>query len=383
MGIKDKVLDILFDDNDDREKEYHEDFSKPKKKTIVQKTLSDTGSIFIDATSPLPKAKQTNRQVQEEPATEVKMVNDTGYQMSENISPIFGPIDSKNKKSKNYSKIKSYNEISTKQFDTPAKTQTQPYTSVVISPFYGPISTKPVKKVSKPRKKADDPFDRNINDTGSFDAVLTEQEENAAPDFEDAKEEVIEQVETVGDTDRLVKISDRINKIKNEAASIYSDDSSDEIEEDGYEVETMDSGNISDLIHHVQNYDGKVEHHFQKLVEEAPKEVIPQAFKEEPIIEEPTIVEEPIAEPSYNEDAQETFEKESIEEVEETSPVSIEETTTENVETNETIKEETSNEENTTVEETSNTQVSVDDLFDEEDDVEEGKDLFSVLFGDE
>ena len=99
MGIKDKVLDILFDDNDDREKEYHEDFSKPKKKTIVQKTLSDTGSIFIDATSPLPKAKQTNRQVQEEPAPEVKMVNDTGYQMSENISPIFGPIDSKNKKS--------------------------------------------------------------------------------------------------------------------------------------------------------------------------------------------------------------------------------------------------------------------------------------------
>ena len=177
MGIKDKVLDILFDDDDEQTTSSQDKTTNQSKKDVSASSFLDTGSIFIDATSPLPKSHSNqNTNNQENIHQEPKPVNESGYQLSENISPIFGVIDSKNKKNKNISKIKSYNDISTKKFDSNTKNSSPAYTSVVISPIFGPISTKPIKKTSKPRKKSVDPFDRDINDTGSFDSVIDETE---------------------------------------------------------------------------------------------------------------------------------------------------------------------------------------------------------------
>ena len=378
MGIKDKVLDILFDDNDEHDIKIHQDQPKQYKKDVNASSFLDTGSIFIDATSPLPKAKTV--QTIERDNHESKVVGESDYQMSENISPIFGPIDGKNKKNKNLTKIKSYNDISNKTFDTDSKKQAPAYTSVVISPIYGPISTKPVRKNSKPRKKTTDPFDRDVNDTGSFDTVLSEDDEVLEPQFEEAdvQETSAEEVlETSGDTDRLVRISDKINRIKNEAANIYSDsEDTDIISEDDSNIENVESSTISGLIHDVQNHDEKIIHK-------------PFINKEPEVIEEPQ--EEIVTQPeessnniyitpdstndanSFNEPAQEISELDSMQ-------------NTGNIETFEVTDQSddfVSNMPNNEAQNTTpETPASVDDLFEDED-VEEGKDLFSVLFGDD
>lgn len=420
MGIKDRVLDILFDDEDELESGFKGAPVKREKKNYNASSFLDTGSIFIDATSPLPKTNNQQRQpIEDTGSYDKKPVNDNEYQFSENISPIFGVIDPKNKKSKNISKVKSYNDFSSKNFEPATKNQTPTYTSVVISPIYGPISTKPVKRTSKPRKKAVDPFERDITDTGSFDTIIDEHDtETIVPDFEEPKEEVIELTETIGDTDRLTRISDKINKIKNEAANIYSEDSSSDetIDEDGYQVETIEHENISDLIHSVQKYDGKI-NHIQHVHAEEP--VIEEPSINEPVIEE---VQESTIQPQIEDvietveelkentsdfsldsfKTEETVDQESSSNVEE-SDIFDDKTDVESVlenqkftndiegleETNEFSEVEVINEVNTdTIEESvseaeSSSQTSVDDIFQDEDDVEEGKDLFSVLFGDE
>ena len=379
MGIKDKVLDILFDDDDEQNIANHQGKVKHDKQNVDASSFLDTGSVFIDATSPLPKAKPMHTpNSNEQQASESKTADVSGYQMSENISPIFGPIDGKNKKNKNLSKIKSYNDISNKTFDTNSKNQIPTYTSVVISPIYGPISIKATKKGSKPRKKATDPFDRDINDTGSFDTILSESDEEILePQFDEADEQdtVVEQTsEKIGDTDRLVRISDKINRIKNEAAIIYNDsDESDTISEDDYKVETFEPSTISGLIHDVQNHDEKIEH--KPIVVDKPEDTIDT---QEEIQPEDSSNNTYITPDSSNNNTFETTEEEAIETVTKQSTGNVE-TFEELDQSDDFISNKPNNEAKNT---DSSVQASVDDLFEDED-VEEGKDLFSVLFGDD
>ena len=397
MGIKDKVLDILFDDDNDVQDDNQQEQVKRERRTTSASSTYDTGSVFIDATSPLPKTLSNNRKDSEE--NEYREKKESTYQMSENISPIFGPIGSKNKKNKNLSKVKSINDISNKKFESTPKAQ--PYSKVVISPIYGPISTKPTKKV-KPRKKDIDPFYRDINDTGSFDTVLSENEEDVLDQqIEQAnlEAEEVEQTEKMGDTDRLVRISDRINRIKNEAANLYHDEESNDdiIEEDGYDVETIEYSSISEVIHDVQNHDEKMDHTPIVVHQEEPannSEPVNEQVEEDPFEEiedsENISFDKPADEPVKEtvEPASEPI-KENVEEPK-TEPVEVANTQSAPVEEKPKVVEQDKKNDfdipafnpNNTVDNTPNGVLSEDDIFNDQDS-DEGKDLFSVLFGDD
>ena len=422
MGIKDKVLDILFDDdNDELDNINHQENHKTVSRKEHIDSIHDTGSIFIDATSPLPVSSPNPRKQNEEYGEESKSDDHPAYQMSENISPIFGPIG-KSRKNKNASKIKSINELTNKKLEQSSKAQ--PYTKVVISPIFGPITTKPVKK-NKVRRKEQDPYDRDINDTGSFDTVLSE-DDNLEQQFEEANEqaEAVSQKDTLGDTDRLDRISDRINRIKNEAANLYHNGEADAeiISEDGYDVETIEYSSISEVIHDVQNHDEKLEHSsirvaqneqqdedaevgFAKLEEDSFEEV----EQPQPPVIKPAVVEvekpvesiEPVSETIKEEPKivfpkPEEFRETPVESVQEAPKEPVQEAPKEPVQEapKEPVKEPSKELEqfndfdlkmpgnNIDSINTPNSQLSEDDIFQDED-LDEGKDLFSVLFGDD
>ena len=412
MGIKDKVLDILFDDENDAPNniDHHEKEYKNNDKT-ESNPIHDTASIFIDATSPLPVTSPNPKDEKDEVEdVETNKVGDTGYQMSENISPIFGPINPKGKRSKSVSKLKNINEINNKNIDN--ATKTQPYSKVVISPIYGPINTR-LQKKPKVRKKDVDPFYRDINDTGSFDTVLNETEEDTLDQqFEQANQEA-EAVEvpetTMDDTDRINRISDRINRIKNEAVNLYHSDEpdTDVVEEDGYKVETIEYGSISEVIHDVQNHDEKMDHPtVRRLTDE---EIMPEPKQEEPAkeeidpfeevkqneaiedrikfahVDEPSepneeVIEEPIEEP-VEEPVVEPVEEPKAEPVQEAPKPEEKKPEPAKPESKITFDVPVFNP-NNTVDNTPNAVLSEDDIFKDQD-TDEGKDLFSVLFGDD
>lgn len=412
MGIKDKVLDILFDDENDAPDNvnHHEKEYKNNDKT-ESNPIHDTASIFIDATSPLPVTSPNPKDEKDEVEdVETNKAGDTGYQMSENISPIFGPINPKGKRSKSVSKLKNINEINNKNIDN--ATKTQPYSKVVISPIYGPINTR-LQKKPKVRKKDVDPFYRDINDTGSFDTVLNETEEDTLDQqFEQANQEA-EAVEvpetTMDDTDRINRISDRINRIKNEAVNLYHSDEpdTDVVEEDGYKVETIEYGSISEVIHDVQNHDEKLDHPtVRRLTDE---EVMPEPKQEEPAkeeidpfeevkqneaiedrikfahVDEPSepneeVIEEPIEEP-VEEPVVETVEEPKAEPAQEAPKPEEKKPEPAKPESKITFDVPVFNP-NNTVDNTPNAVLSEDDIFKDQD-TDEGKDLFSVLFGDD
>ena len=67
MGIKDKVLDILFDDeNDSQDNIEHQEHNKQISEKPENNPIHDTGSIFIDATSPLPVTSPNPKEDEEE-----------------------------------------------------------------------------------------------------------------------------------------------------------------------------------------------------------------------------------------------------------------------------------------------------------------------------
>lgn len=366
MGIKDKVLDILFDGDEEEGQKRPVTHSTQEKRKYSTNSLLDTGSIFIDATSPLPKEKKRfEPEIQKDNYYEVEQeeaINgNDDYRLSENISPIFGPLDNKGKvKNKAIAKAKKFNDTTIKNFDNLNKNSGTSYTNIVISPFFGPMPLKPVKKNVKPRKKQNDEFDRDIDDTGSFDAVLSKEEEQVAPRFEDVDEEVqapvIESNDSLMDTDKLARISDRINQIKNQAANIYDD--SLEVEEEvedvitdeapaeqqEYEVETEVHSNISDVIHSLKDHDGFLNHNDSSYQGILPRqEIATEAVKPSNDDEEPT----------YSE----PIETQNIESI-------------------------STNQNNINID-IPNEETSIDDIFDDEDEIEENKDLFSVLFGDD
>ena len=314
------------------------------------------------------------------------------------------------KRSKSVSKLKNINEINNKNIDN--ATKTQPYSKVVISPIYGPINTR-LQKKPKVRKKDVDPFYRDINDTGSFDTVLNETEEDTLDQqFEQANQEA-EAVEvpetTMDDTDRINRISDRINRIKNEAVNLYHSDepNTDVVEEDGYKVETIEYGSISEVIHDVQNHDEKMDHPtVRRLTDE---EIMPEPKQEEPAKEEI----DPFEEVKQNEAIEDRIKFAHVDEpsepneevIEEPIEESVEEPVVEPVEEPkaEPVQEAPKPEEkkpepakpenkitfdvpvfnpNNTVDNTPNAVLSEDDIFKDQD-TDEGKDLFSVLFGDD
>ena len=360
MGIKDKVLDILFDGDEEEGQKRPVTHSTQEKRKYSTNSLLDTGSIFIDATSPLPKEKKRFvPETQNDNYFEMEQVEDTGnddYRLSENISPIFGPLDNKGKvKNKAIAKAKKFNDTTIKNFDNLNKNSGTSYTNIVISPFFGPMPLKPVKKNSKPRKRPNDEFDRDIDDTGSFDAVLTKEEEQAAPRFEDVEEEVqapiVDNNESLMDTDKLARISDRINQIKNQAANIYDDSAETEeeviieespIEQPEYKVETEVHSNISDVIHNLKEHDdfSRNTNSYQNILPR--QEIATEAVK--------TTINE---ESSYSEPLESTSD-DSIPNTQNNLNIDI-----------------------------PAEQTSIDDIFDGEDEVEENKDLFSVLFGDD
>lgn len=367
MGIKDKVLDILFDGDEEEAAKRPSASSNLDKRKYSTNSLLDTSSIFIDATSPLPKEKKRFEAEEQnfdsyETNQHIDTSNGKDYRLSDNISPIFGPIDNKGKvKNKNILKAKKIAETTSKNFDNLSKNPASSYSNIVISPIFGPIPLKTNKKSVKPKKKNVDEFDRDINDTGSFDKVLSAENEaeEVAPVFEEISEQtsITEQRDPLMDTDKLARISDRINMIKNQAANIYDDNSSDEQEETDeviedvhtqYVPENEDHANISDVIHSLKNYDGRY------------SDVSSSSQNIDQIQEKMNNNEQ-----DYSANITENSVNDSLQDKTNNDEMSVEKTTI-----------------GTDIDVISN-QTSIDDIFDGEDEVEENKDLFSVLFGDD
>ena len=211
------------------------------------------------------------------------------------------------------------------------------------------------------------------------------------------------------DTDRINRISDRINRIKNEAVNLYHSDEpdTDVVEEDGYKVETIEYGSISEVIHDVQNHDEKMDHPtVRRLTDE---EIMPEPKQEEPAkeeidpfeevkqneaiedrikfahVDEPSepneeVIEEPIEEP-VEEPVVEPVEEPKAEPVQEAPKPEEKKPEPAKPESKITFDVPVFNP-NNTVDNTPNAVLSEDDIFKDQD-TDEGKDLFSVLFGDD
>lgn len=399
MGIKDKVINILFDDE-----EAGNASSNNIRRTKEEKSspFVDTTPIFIDAN---PTKKQTKT---EDPIKEIvkEIKEDDGYRMTENISPIFGVQrnDGKTKKSSQKNKTDSNFKMYDGLMNAGTNTNTS-YSSVIISPIFGPIENKPTRKnPTRTVKKTADPFKRSIDDTGEFKTAYVEKpvEDNEdainfdqeAPSFDDAKEEKVVAEEKLGDTDRLSKISDRINQIKNEAASIYSHEHIENIEtRKENKVETHST--ISDLIHNFQKQDDSFDFSILNKKKDEPVEnTVPEytEAEQEEIVDDIPLSE--IINEEKNELVQEVEEKPVVQEVineeipqEPEAPLFEEHNDYETKEEGHKIEDSTQ----LSLEDTFNhiterlddnsSQSSIDDIF--EDDGDDGKDLFSDLFGDE
>ena len=395
MGIKDKVLNILFDDEEEEGKNGTQ--TKHKQKDYDASSFLKVAPVFIDV-NPSNRSSSNTHSTDSIPSNyikeEINEINDTSeYTYTANISPIFGVVDKKNKaKNKNVNKIKNFSGVKDKKNNPGSTTQQNFYADIILSPIFGPLITKEAKKANKTRKKEDNELDRNISDTGSFEVEYEEGTQEEIPSFDGAVEnEPIEENETIGDTDRLERISDRINQIKNEAATIYSekDEQSDAIIVEEKEPVPVDNS-ISNLIHNFQlkDYDdtyssaSEPSHQEPILDETATSDSIYEEQVEPEIVyDEPS--EETNSEPIENDDDEPSFE--DIQEssfndnntVSDPSFGSFEEEPFDSDLTQSTTEEEPIDKDAVN----SNPTTSIDDLF--QDDVDEGKDLFSELFGDD
>lgn len=390
MGIKDKVLNILFDDEEEEGSKGTP--VKRKQKEYDASSLLNTSPVFIDVNP----SNHNNDNISNTHSTdsipssyikeEINEINDTSeYTYTANISPIFGVVDKKTKsKNKGGSKVKTFSGVGEKKTNPGSTTQQNVYTDIILSPIFGPMSTKDSKKVSKSRKKETDEFERNIDDTGSFE-VEYEETQDETPSFEDVVEdEEIEEVETIGDTDRLERISDRINQIKNEAATIYSGEDEQDAEEIIEEENSIPVDNsISNLIHNFQLKD------YDITPISTPKPSHQEPIETEPVHEEP--VQEEVVESTivYDEPVEEAY-SEPIEEIQEstydnsenTSSIPSFEAPIEEPTINDTTQFAGETEPIYKQQSNTNPTTSIDDLFQDEDNGE-GKDLFSELFGED
>lgn len=383
MGIKDRVINILFDEDELRRSSNTTKLSRRKHDN--SSNVSDTSPIFIDANSP---SKVNHRKVEDKKNDDindivVELKQEEVYHMTENISPIFGPQRNETKSKKTNQRIK--NDGNTRMYEGLLNAGTNApysqYSSVIISPIYGPLENKPTRKNPvKAHKKQADPFRRSIDDTGEFKTMYVDNQNNEeeeldfeheAPLFDGVKEDVKQEEDKLGDTDRLSKISDRINQIKNEAAHIYSENK--EHIESRVEAAKESRNSISDLIHNFQKED------FTSSMSELNKNV--DVLPEVPLVEYTDTPEDNIEE---NEDADTTKPQELVDDASsyEDSASVIQEDTFE-------LESQPKEEKGLDLDETfDQINEKLDDVTSSADDIlkdssDEEKDLFSDLFGDE
>lgn len=351
MGIKDKVLGILFDDDEEIKNNLNNAFSNSKKTTNKTNSISNTSPVFFDETGSrkrhFSRIEKKNDEDEQDVSNKIKT---SPYSLTDNISPIFGPITKKVKSKPKYStKTKKFQDTSTTNEN---KISSNGFLSdVVLSPIFGPMPTKQKAKSQKTHRKPQEQFELDINDTGDFDIDIDNTDSFDSQFDTQEVEDNTDTVELIGDTDRLEKISDHINQIKNEAASLYKPDLV-EIDEpdDEEEVEDIEPieepapepphNSISDLIHNFQ------------LKEDYPAPQVdslqtPQQTQEMQDNMDVEISNNEFISSSENEDTMQVIED------------------LQNTDTN-----------------ISGDLSSVDDIF-EDDDVDESKDLFSELFGDD
>lgn len=351
MGIKDKVLGILFDDEEEIKKNINNAFPSHNKIDNHSSNVSNTAPVFFDETRSTKRHLSHIKKNIEDRQSTVNNEKTNSYSLTDNISPIFGPIAKKVKSKPKYStKTKKYQET---RATNENKIASNGFLSdVVLSPIFGPMPTKQKSKTQKNQRKSQEQFDLDINDTGGFDIDIDNTDSFETQFDTQELEDTADTTELIGDTDRLEKISDHINQIKNEAASIYKPDYveddevvDDEVEDDVQIIEEPEPeqphNSISDLIHNFQlkeDYNTLQVNNNQSNLQQS------HATQDNDYVE---ISNNEFVSSSDNEDTMQVIEDLQSEDTNTTGELS-----------------------------------SVDDIF-EDDDVDESKDLFSELFGDD